>query len=410
MLTRCAYSQSPQIPNLLQGLQNPESRIGASIALAKVGKPAVQPLIELLDADDADTKLWAAYTLGKIGPDALPALRSLAKLTANADPELRAAVARTLGNTGISNEVPPAERKQAVAALGKLLQDKSPGVQRNALVALHQLGYFEKEFRVLVDELDHSDTRATTRKVLRESPANFAKLAEGYATFENKFDVWLVLSQLNHEELARRKLQPPTLIELKKVLDDDNRTLNEKEFAAAVVLKHGKRGCELLINYFSNDKLSDVAVQPFRSADPDAVPLLINALKNQEPLVRASAANSLEIMGPSASASVPALIDRLADEDKNVRYRVVRSLHEMGVHAKTAITGLKQIILNPRELEPTRQWALKTLIVTLPETHKEVVNALIEASNEKQNYGVSSLAKQLLKKIDPDAAKAAGIK
>jgi hypothetical protein len=55
-------------------------------------------------------------------------------------------------------------------------------------------------------------------------------------------------------------------------------------------------------------------------------------------------------------------------------------------------------------------WALKSLLVTLPETHDVVVKALIEATSEKTNYGVSQLARQKVKIIDSKAAETAGVK
>jgi HEAT repeat protein len=78
----------------------------------------------------------------------------------------------------------------------------------------------------------------------------------------------------------------------------------------------------------------------------------------------------------------------LKDEDRNVRYRAVHALHELGVKAKPAVVTLAEVILDSRELEATRQWAIKTLVVTLPETHDDVVKALVAASGEDANYGV----------------------
>ena len=75
-----------------------------------------------------------------------------------------------------------------------------------------------------------------------------------------------------------------------------------------------------------------------------------------------------------------------------------------------ALSALIKIIGNNRESEPTRQWAIKTLIVTLPETRTVVVEALIAASKDKANYGVSQLARQQVRKIDLKAAEAAGVK
>ena len=92
-----------------------------------------------------------------------------------------------------------------------------------------------------------------------------------------------------------------------------------------------------------------------------------------------------------------------------MRYRAVRALHELGPKAKPAVPVLSEIILNAKEPEAVRNWAIKTLIVTLPETHDEVVKTLIEASAEDVYYGVRQLAREQLRKVDPEAADAAGI-
>ena len=113
---------------------------------------------------------------------------------------------------------------------------------------------------------------------------------------------------------------------------------------------------------------------------------------------------------PAANAAAPHLIRMLADTDRTVRYHVVRALHTFGKKAKPAIPALIKVIGNNRESEPTRQWAIKTLIVTLPETRRVVVKALIAASKDKKNYGVSQLARQQVRRIDLKAAEAAGVK
>ena len=99
----------------------------------------------------------------------------------------------------------------------------------------------------------------------------------------------------------------------------------------------------------------------------------------------------------------------LSDQDRQVRYCGVRALHELGPKAKPAVPVLSEIILNAKEPEAVRNWAIKTLIVTLPETHDEVVKTLIEARAEDVNYQVRQVAREQLRKIDPEAADAAGI-
>jgi HEAT repeat protein len=55
---------------------DPQTRINAILALTRVGKPAVPPLLEVLRASESEDSRWyAAYVLGLIGdPTAIPDL------------------------------------------------------------------------------------------------------------------------------------------------------------------------------------------------------------------------------------------------------------------------------------------------------------------------------------------------
>ena len=107
--------------------------------------------------------------------------------------------------------------------------------------------------------------------------------------------------------------------------------------------------------------------------------------------------------------------------DKRAHFRAMRRLlrtlrplstrdAEAFAPLRLAVAPLAEVILNPRESEPTRQWAIKTLLVTLPKTHDVVVQTLIKASQDKSNYGVSQLARQQVRSIDLEAAEEAGVK
>jgi hypothetical protein len=54
---------------------------------------------------------------------------------------------------------------------------------------------------------------------------------------------------------------------------------------------------------------------------------------------------------------------------------------------------------NSRDLEATRQVALKTLARIATAKHEQILEALRESTKDS-NYGISSLAKQMLKKLE----------
>src|SRR5260370_5995098 len=70
---------APALPDLLEALQtkNEDLRLNASIALVKIGKPAIEPVAKLLNYPHVDTKFSAIWTTGRIGPDAKQNVRPL---------------------------------------------------------------------------------------------------------------------------------------------------------------------------------------------------------------------------------------------------------------------------------------------------------------------------------------------
>lgn len=107
----------------------PDDRRAAVRELARLGPPAVEALVAVLDAGDPAVVAAAADGLGVIGPDGKAAVRPLARLLNAKDPDVRFAGAWALGNIG------PA----AGGASGELirgLRDGSPDVRRAAAEAL----------------------------------------------------------------------------------------------------------------------------------------------------------------------------------------------------------------------------------------------------------------------------------
>jgi HEAT repeat protein len=228
-----------------------------------------------------------------------------------------------------------------------------------------------------------------------------------------RFDASNVLRAVDPRRAKELGLDQPAAADLQSlrlVLDDAQRQPAECEAAAKALAALGDAGCAVLISAFENPRVAPIAARAFRVAAPSAVRLLLAALAHEVPAVRASAAEALGQLGAPAGDAAAQLVPLLKDSDRDVRYRAVRALHEFGPRAAPAVAALSEVILNPQELEPTRQWGIKTLVVSLPDTHDAVVKALIAAANDKGNYGVSQLARQQLLKIDAQAAAAAGIR
>jgi len=403
-----ADSDSSRISQLTEALGDENVRYGASIALAKMGRPAVPALEKSLASDKSGLRLWSAYTLGEIGPAAEPAVGPLSKLLGDADSALRGAAAQSLGKIG------PASAP-SVGVLADLLTDENIDVRRSAATALGQIGPQAKMAAPqLIAALKDSRIRQPAKVALMELGESAARpLLDSLADDNLRFDVSAILLKVAPERAEQAGVDIPTkadLTSLQIVLHAPARSPQERSAAATALASLGKEGVDLLIKAFEEPSIADTAAAAFAEAGPDGVAPLIDALTHKQPGVRAAAADAFRHLGPGADEAVPHLVRLFKDDDHNVRYRAVRALDAFGKMASPAAADLIDLVLDSTQREPARQWAIMTLVNTLPATHDEVVQGLIKASQDKGNYGVSSLAKQQLRKIDPEAAEAAGLR
>ena len=394
-----------EIQQLIMALGDTNSRQGASIALVKLGQPAVPVLGKSLVSERKDVRVWSAYTLGQIGPMAASAVEALNVSLADSDPALRRAAAEALGKIA-----DPA----AVDGLMNALDDENDQVRQHAAVALGQIGpAASAATKKLIVALSDQQVRTIAREALIQiGPDAVDPLVDSLDDDNIRFDVLVVLRTVDPVKTTQQGLAQPTaadLPSLHKVLYDVTRQPADRRAAAAALVTLGDDGLAVLIEAFEVPELARTAAEAFANADSAAVSSLVKVLTHQQPGVRASAADALGHMGIAARDAVTNLMALLGDQDRQVRYRGVRALHELGPKAKPAVPVLRKIIFNTAESEAIRNWAIKTLVVTLPETHDEVVKTLIEASAEDVDYQVRQLARQQLRKVDPEAADAAGI-
>ena len=123
-------------------------RVQATVAVTKIGKPAVPRLIDALRSEDADIREVCVQVLGKIGNDAHSAAQALLGIV-NSDrsPDVRAsAINAVVDITGGSLEI--------AELLISCLNDNSPSVINAAIVALGKSSkYAEKAVRPLTKRI-----------------------------------------------------------------------------------------------------------------------------------------------------------------------------------------------------------------------------------------------------------------
>jgi HEAT repeat protein len=88
------------------------------------------------------------------------------------------------------------------------------------------------------------------------------------------------------------------------------------------------------------ETLQETAATALARIGPEAIPALVQALRDADPQVRSQAALALARMGPDASPAVPALMEALSDRDENVRRCAARALGQVGPSARAAIPAL----------------------------------------------------------------------
>jgi HEAT repeat protein len=337
-------------------------RVAAAEALRKMGaaaKAAVPALADALRDRERDVQLAAAEALAKMGAEAQQAVPALCELLTNGDTRLGSAAADALGKMG-------AAAKAAAPALQTVLKD--PDQKRYAAAeALARIGAGAPPPAILLVP----DLRAADPNLRRRVPLALGKLG------------W-----------------------------------------AAV----------------------------------PAVPALIEALKDKNLLVRRGAANALGLIGPEAKAAVPALCAALKD-DARMRIDAAVALLGIGEQKPEALAVVNDLGLakpalpaqlalaraveteerysgffaalaaadrsNPdhfvKGLDPAFRWAAVSIRAELhadavthlkgrqkDEAKAAAVAFLLEVLKDKDD-DVRRAAAEGLKKIDPDAAKKAGV-
>jgi HEAT repeat protein len=207
---RCLGLLGPQAESaaaqLAQAMRDPELsvRSEAGSALAQLGKSAVQHLTLALQEKDPHVRQAAAFFLGRMGPEAVPAVPALALALQDKEASVRVEVAIALRHIGRWAEA-------AVPALIRSLEDPDASVRSYASTSLSEIG--TPNVSALVSLINHGDLtaqKAATKalvqnyRLLRLTAVTFRKMAQS-------------------EDAATRELALQTLGTLRA---DDDATLN----------------------------------------------------------------------------------------------------------------------------------------------------------------------------------------
>lgn len=304
----------PAVPVLTNALKHPEVRVRriAVRDLADIGPDAALAISELTEAlRDADSEVreHAAEALGSIGPEAGPAVPSLIEALNDDVESVRREAAEALGWIG-------PEAREAIPALSEIAKDSQIG--RWAIDTLASMG--NQAVPALIQTLMHSDPgiRRQTVEALRQmgSEAKAAIPALLEALKDENRDVQN--SAANSFDWLRSEAQTilPTLVSLLR----DARASVRTDAALAM----GRLG----------------------PAGEPGVPALVAALRDGNASIREFAAGALGDIGPGASNAVAALLEARADGTITPGYHVIQALGKIGAHANVVVPVLHTALRN----------------------------------------------------------------
>ena len=393
-----AEEQSPSadVRRLVLQLDDANVRQGASQQLVAMAGRAVGPLAAALNSDSIDLRIWAANTLGRIGEVAAPATDQLTKQLTSDSRDLRAVAARALGRIGVANNT-------VVNALIERLDDPEIRVRAWSASAIGNIG---PEAGAAVPDLittlqDQPVRSASVTALIRIGEPAVQPLIDALADHTVRFDASLALRQISPKQAHAAGVHHPSVADLESLslaLCDPDRDTGSRVFAAQQLGQIGARATPILTSVFDDASIgvSRAAATACGLIGVDAVPVLITAMQHESAAVRATAADAIAAIGPDAAEAIEDVSDLLRDEDRTVRYRAVFAVRALGSDA--AVPALIETMQNPREVEATRQWAVKTLGRTGPQVRETVLDALDESSKD-DNYGVRSLVALVMKQL-----------
>jgi HEAT repeat protein len=301
------------VPALIDTLKNAkgEARINAVHVLRLMGeksKAAVPTLMDVLQDKDDDIRAQALWALSAIGPEARAAVPMLIAALSDKSRDVRYYAGSALGGVG-------PDAKAAVPALLIALKDKEWLVRGRAAYALGRIKYDGKVVvPALVAALEDKEIQSSAAWALGDfGPSAVPALVVALGHTDDDVRGWSAVA-LGHIGVEAREAVP-ALIEVVK-----SRNCTKSRSSAAVAL-----GCIK----------SEVAI-----------PVLIDAVKDNDADLRRVAAFALREFGAKAKPAVPTLIHALSDSDMYVRQHAGWALQEIDPEAakKAGVPDRKESI------------------------------------------------------------------
>jgi HEAT repeat protein len=182
----------------------------------------------------------------------------------------------------------------------------------------------------------------------------------------------------------------------------DGETNEEIRFEAIDALANCRKGSVRAIPCLSRcikegGEIARIATRALAYIGPQSVPTLIKALQDPKlGTLRQEVAVSLGIIGPDARQAVPALIDAMKDEDTGLRVQVCGALKKVGPSAYKAVPALAKTLSDSSA--SVRRCAAEAL-GSIGFSSRTALTALRIAANDADS-GVAKAAKTAIQEIE----------
>lgn len=297
------------------GDESEKTRLFARDALKVMGPrayEAIPALIQGMADSDISVRMTAQDIFFSIGPEAVPALIQALQHESELVRQSAVEVLKRFG-AGTNGVVP---------ALGQALQDKHYMVRSAAILALSEMNLTEVAISALVEALQSENEE------VRQDAAKY--LGQYYWT-EAKQVVPILVEALKDENHNVAREAAYSLGKIRPEASEAVPALIEAMLRGYTNEAHG----QVDIDYELVGVLRDIA----GSAEV-AVPVLVEALRDEDEKMREEAARALSKIGPEAKEAVPALIQALYDKDGTVFWHAAEALGQIGPDARQAVPTL----------------------------------------------------------------------
>lgn len=361
----------------------------SALALAAVGKPAVEGLRGLLSRRKVNVRAESAMALGRIGPDAAPAVPDLIRLLGDASDRVAQEASLALGRIGAAAAGPLTDacadqrapvRARAVEALGRL----SPAADRVRETVLGR-----------VRDDASSAVRAAGLRALAKLNVPEDVLVPVLGKSLADADEGVRLAALNLL-VGRRDLLPGMVPRLKELLTNGHEGV--ARHAAFLLRTVGPDAAPTLLGALTEEgaRVDQIAAELAQIGRP-IVGLLTRSLQAPEPRVRRGAALALGQIRPLPADAVKTLTAGLNDPDPEVRGAFLAAIGHLGPREKGALSAVRARLKD--ESPEIRRQAIDVLSRSAPRDDQLVsdLTALLDDADPR----VQCRALQVVRSLGP---------